>query len=237
MITLFTFGPAFGLPDPSPFVSKALVLLKMAGLEFQVDTNGLSHSPKGKLPYINDGGVVVADSTFIRFYLEQKYRIDFDAGLTAEQKAVSWAIEKMCEEHLYWSTVYDRWMNDVNFNKGPAIFFERAPAFIRPLIIAIVRKKVRKGLVSQGFGRHTPHEIHQLAIRDIDALSDLIGDKPYLMGDAPCAADAMVFASISSILCKLFDTPVRTHAQGKDNLVAYRDRILARYFPELSVST
>jgi hypothetical protein len=28
MITLYAFGPAFGLPDPSPFVTKAEVLLK-----------------------------------------------------------------------------------------------------------------------------------------------------------------------------------------------------------------
>jgi len=32
MITLYSFGPAFGLPDPSPFVTKAATLLKMAGL-------------------------------------------------------------------------------------------------------------------------------------------------------------------------------------------------------------
>ena len=29
MITLESFGPAFGLPDPSPFVTKAEMLLKM----------------------------------------------------------------------------------------------------------------------------------------------------------------------------------------------------------------
>ena len=32
MITLFGFGPAFGLPDPSPFVMKTDVQLKMAAL-------------------------------------------------------------------------------------------------------------------------------------------------------------------------------------------------------------
>jgi hypothetical protein len=29
MITLFNFGPAFGLPDPSPFVMKTETLLKI----------------------------------------------------------------------------------------------------------------------------------------------------------------------------------------------------------------
>ena len=73
MITLYTFGPAFGLPDPSPFVTKAEVLLKMAGLSYRTDTNGLSKAPKGKLPYIDDDGGRVADSTFIRWHIEKKY--------------------------------------------------------------------------------------------------------------------------------------------------------------------
>ena len=30
MITLYTFGPYFGLPDGSPFVTKAMFLLKIA---------------------------------------------------------------------------------------------------------------------------------------------------------------------------------------------------------------
>ena len=32
MITLYGFGPLFGLPDPSPFVLKTMTQLKMAGL-------------------------------------------------------------------------------------------------------------------------------------------------------------------------------------------------------------
>ena len=40
MITLYTFGPAFGLPDPSPFVLKAEILLKMAGLPYHAATGG-----------------------------------------------------------------------------------------------------------------------------------------------------------------------------------------------------
>ena len=102
MITLYNFGPAFGLPDPSPFVMKTETLLKISGLPYRTDKTGFRKAPKGKLPYINDDGEIVADSTFIRWHLEKKHKIDFDRGLTPEQRAAAWAFEKMAEDNLYW---------------------------------------------------------------------------------------------------------------------------------------
>jgi Glutathione S-transferase N-terminal domain len=46
-------------------------------------------APKGKLPYIVDDGEAVGDSTFIRWHIEKKYQIDFDRGLTPEQRAIA----------------------------------------------------------------------------------------------------------------------------------------------------
>ncbi|MGO8847493.1 MAG: hypothetical protein ACLQFI_19590 [Methylocella sp.] len=40
MITLYTFGPYFGLPDGSPFVTKTMLLLKFAGLPYQENRQG-----------------------------------------------------------------------------------------------------------------------------------------------------------------------------------------------------
>ena len=122
MITLYTFGPAFGLPDPSPFVTKAEVLLKMAGLPYRTDTKGLSKAPKGKLPYISDGEDIIADSSFIRLHLEKRYTIDFDKGLSQHERGVACAVEKMCEDHLYWLLVYDRWADDANFKRSRQVF-------------------------------------------------------------------------------------------------------------------
>lgn len=80
MIRLYTFGPLAGLPDFSPFVIKAMLLLKMAGLDHVEDRTGFRRAPKGKLPYIDDDGEIVADSFFIRQHIEKKYRFDYDAG-------------------------------------------------------------------------------------------------------------------------------------------------------------
>ena len=234
MITLYTFGPAFGLPDPSPFVMKAEVLLKMSGLPFRTDTRGFGNAPKGKLPYLDDDGTRVADSTFMRWHLEKRHGIDFDRGLSAEQRGAGWAFEKLAEDHLYWTAVHARWMDAGNFAKGPKQFFARAPALIRPLVIAKVRRDIRRTLHGQGLGRHTQDEIVALGTRGIDAVADYLGAKPYFMGDEPAGVDATMFAFTAGILCPLFETPLRTAAERHDNLRRYVGRMTARYYPELT---
>jgi glutathione S-transferase len=234
MITLYTFGPYFGLPDPSPFVMKAEVLLKMADLPYKTDTTGFNKAPKGKLPYIDDDGTIVADSTFIRLHLEEKHGIDFDKGLSAAERAIAWAFEKMCEDHLYWAGLHARWMVDANFDKGPRRFFDEVAAPLRPLVVAMVRRQVRRNLWGHGMGRHTTDEMERLAARDINAIADFMADKPYLMGEAPSGADATVFPFMAHALCPLFETQIRTCAEQRPNLVAYRDRLMAQYFPEMA---
>ena len=233
MITLYSFGEAFGLPDPSPFVMKADVLLKMSGLDFVKDTSGFRKAPKGKLPYIKDKTTIIPDSTFIRFYLEEKYGIDFDKNLSHQAKSLAWAIEKMLEEHLFFAIVYERWKDDVNFAKGPAHFFDNVPAPIRPFIKNMLRKKAMKVLDAQGFGRHSRSEIQKLALKDLEALSNILDDKPYLMGDTICGVDATAFAFVAGTLCPVFDTPLRDAVEKMENLVAYKNRLMKEFYPDL----
>jgi glutathione S-transferase len=234
MITLYSFGPAFGLPDPSPFVTKAEVLLKMAGLPYNTDTGGFNKAPKGKLPYIVDDGDTIADSTFIRWHLEKKHRIDLDRGLDAEQRAIAWAFEKMLEDNLYWAVVHERWMDDANFDKGPRSFFRKIPAPMRTFLVPIIRRQVRRALHGQGMGRHSPEEIVALGTRSIDATADFLGTKPFLMGSEPTGVDATVFAFIAGLLCPVFDTKLRTAAERRDNLRRYVGRMTVRFYPDRS---
>lgn len=234
MITLYTFGPGFGLPDPSPFVVKAEMLLKLAGLPYQINRkDGMRKAPKGKLPFIEDDGQIIADSTFIRWHLEKKYGIDFDKGLSDSEKATGWALEKTLEEHLYWCVLDTRWGDDANFAKGPAIFFNKVPLPLRGLIKAMIRRQIRKNLKAHGMGRHARPDIESLGMKDIDAVAAILGDKPYLLGSSPSGYDASVFAFMGSMLCPIFETPMRTHAETKANLVAYVARMRAQFYPDL----
>jgi glutathione S-transferase len=221
----------FGLPDPSPFVTKADVLLKMSGLPFQCRSGNLHHAPKGKMPYIKDDGAKIGDSTLIRLHLEKKYAVNFDMHLSPVESGIAWAVEKMLEDNLYWAMLHARWMDDANFAKGPTNFFKPIPAPVRPLIVSMIRRNVRKNLHAHGLGRHSLSEIAALANRATDALSAVLNDKPYLMGASKCGADATAFAFALGILCPLFDTPIRAHAETHTNLVTYCDRMRKEFFP------
>ena len=65
MITLYGFGPGFGLPEISPFVTKTEIQLKMAGLAYVKEKAKPTASPKGQLPYIQDGAEAIADSKVV----------------------------------------------------------------------------------------------------------------------------------------------------------------------------
>lgn len=231
MITLYGFGPGFGLPEISPYVTKTEVQLRMMGLDYVKQQAMPDNSPKGQLPFIDDGEVV-ADSTFIRRHLERKHDFDLDAGLDERQRAEAWAIERMIENHFNWAFTYTRWMMPENFAKGPAHFFDGAPETVRDAVREDVLRRVGESMRIGGLGRHTPQEITELGTRSLSALSMLLGWKPYLMGDKPCGTDAIAFASLAGLMTSFFDSPLRARALEFANLVTYVDRMMARYYPE-----
>ena len=234
-IALHRFGPYLGTPDSSPFVIKAMVLLQLAGLAFSGVQGNPFKAPQRFLPYIVDDGVTVADSGLIRAHLERKYGVDFDAGLDPVRKAQAWAIERMCEDHLYFAMLESRWLDGKIFGEGLGKhMFGPIPAPLRPLVKGLLRRMNAKRLAGHGLGRHSKSDIAALARRDIDALATLIGEKPYLMGEKPCGADGFVFGIVTAILTPPIESPLRAAMATHANLVAYRDRLTRQFFPDLA---
>jgi glutathione S-transferase len=234
MITLYGFGAGFGLPEISPFVTKTEVQLKMAGLAYRKERAMPPASPKGQLPFIEDGGEKVADSTFIRAHFERKYGFDFDAGLSREARAQAWAFERMIESHIYWALVGARWVDPENFAKGPAHFFDGAPEDRREQLRENAQFRVAENYLLSGLGRHAPDDDVDLALRSILALSVQLGDKPYLMGDRPAGVDATAFGLLGGILTPFFSSKLRSDVEQFDNLTAYVARMMKQYYPEFA---
>jgi glutathione S-transferase len=232
MITLYGFGAGFGLPEISPFVTKTEVQLKMAGLGYRKQRAMPPASPKGQLPYIDDDGQNIADSTFIRAHIEGKYGFDFDAGLNRQERAQALAFERMIEHHVYWGMIGARWVDADNFAKGPAHFFDGAPEDRREKLREDAQFRVAENYLLSGLGRHAPDDDIALALRSVFALSVQLGDKPYLMGDNPCGMDATAFGALSGVLTPFFDSKLRAKAEQYQNLTAYVERMMLQFYPE-----
>jgi glutathione S-transferase len=236
MIILYGFGAGFGLPEISPFVTKTEVQLKMAGLAYRKDRAMPPSSPKGQLPYIDDDGERIADSTFIRAHIERKYGFDFDDGLTVLERAQAWAFERMIEGHLYWALVGARWVDPENFAKGPTHFFDAAPEHLREKLREDAQWRVAENYRLIGLGRHDPDEAMELIARSLLALSVALARGPYLMGDRPCGADATAFGALAGILTPFFDSPLRRRVAQYERITAYVDRMMVQHYPEHSWS-
>jgi glutathione S-transferase len=231
MITLYGIGPGFGLPEISPYVTKTEVQLKMAGLDHRKAKGRSELSPKGQLPFIDDEGELVSDSTFIRAHVEAKYGVDLDHGLSRAERAQAWAVERMIENHLGWCMVHARWLLKDNFDKGPSHFFDHASEGVREA----VRQQVNANVRAVGVGRHSDDEIADLGEKSLDALAALLGHKRYLMGDHATGVDAIAFAQVAAILTPFFESPLRRRAERFESLVAYRDRMMRRFYPDFGL--
>jgi len=232
MIKLHAFGPAFGLPDPSPYITKTEVQLRMAGLDYEKVSGDLEKTPKHKLPIIEDDGQIVADSTFIRSHLERTRGFDLDEGLNMRDRSHAWAIERMLEDHFCWAVVHDRWLDDDNFRRGPSLFFQGVPEHMRDAIIKDARGRVAASMYGHGIGRHNTAERLELAGRSLSALAVQLDDRPFVMGERPTAVDAFAFAILAGATVPLFDTPLRQMVEAHGNLTPYIQRMAARYYPD-----
>ena len=230
MITLYCIGQGFGLPEISPYATKAEVQLKIAGLDYRKAKGWPDRSPKGQVPYIEDEGELIADSTFIRAHIEGKYGVDLDVELDELQRAESWALERMIENHLCWTMTHARWLLRPNFNKGPGHFFDAAPEGVREAVWKQVNANVR----AVGLGRHSDEEIADLGAKSLWALSLRLGERRFFFSDVPSALDATAFGVLAAIMTPFFDSPLRERAERHPNLVAFVDRMMRRYYPNFA---
>jgi glutathione S-transferase len=155
-----------------------------------------------------------------------------DRGFDARTRAEAWAIERMIENHFTWTLVYARWILPANFEKGPARLFDNAPEGIRAQLRQDVRARVAEALQAVGIGRHSGTEIVELGDRSLSALSTLLGDKAYLMGDAPCGVDATALGALAGATTPFFDSALRQRAETYSKLTAYVDRMKRQYYPD-----
>jgi glutathione S-transferase len=218
----------------SPFCAKLETYLRITGTEHALAPMARGAAPKGKVPYVDLGdGTLMGDSQLIIAELERRRtaagKPALDAGLAPRDAAVGHAMRRMLEEGFYYVMLHQRWTPEDHYEVMRAEFKKFAPGFVLPL----VRRDIKKRVHGQGTGRHELAESADFGAADLDAVADLLGDQPFLFGDAPRVADCVAFAFVESILAFPLESPLRQRAAARANLVAYRARIRTRWYPDL----
>lgn len=223
--------PAWGVPDFSPACLKLKTYLRFAGIPYEARRGDPRRAPKGKIPYIElSPGELMGDSGFIVEYLKKTRGDTLDKDLSAKDHALGHAARRVVEDSLYWVVLYQRWFDDTVLSELAANFAVVMPPVIGGLIFRMIRGQSQKSARAQGMGRHTPAEVHAIGRADLECLSQLLGDKPYLLGDAPTSYDATLFAQLANVMAFPKASPTAVRARELGNLVAYCDRIRAQYW-------
>ena len=233
MLKLYQFERTWGIPNLSHFCCKTETYLRIAGIKYEIKPTLPLTAPKGKLPYIEDNHIKLGDSQFIIRYLKENYK-NLDEALNKKEQAISLAMQRLLEEHLYWATMYTRWQyTEANWQINKKAIFGVLPPVIRDIAAIYFRNKINKQIYGHGIGRHKAEEIFKISMLDIDAISDFLGDKNYFLGERPSTLDASAFGILINTLGCPIESPLKDHSLSKKNLTNYISRIKSHYFSEL----
>lgn len=232
MIKLYAFGETFGVADPSPFVLKLSAYLRMAGIEYTniCRPDNLKNAPKGKLPFIEHKGNIIADSQIIIEYLKEIPEYNLDKDLTDEQKAIVYLITKSLDENFYFLLVYSRWIKKDTWPVIKEAFFSELPFPIKQFVPKIIRNQVKKALYGQGTSRHSEKELKGILHLSLKSLSDLLGDKKYFFGDKPSSLDSAAYGFLAQFISVDIDNSFNSIAKSYPNLVNYCANITSDYY-------
>lgn len=198
-----------------------------------VDTPDPRKGPKGEVPFIDDGGVRIGDSSLIVDHLVRTRGVDPDARLDSSQRATALLVQRALEDHNAFVILYTHFIRPEGWSQM-RVQFDSVPAIIRPLVVRALRRRMKKMLWLQGVLRHSDEEIVESALRDWRAVLTLLRDDPFLFGNEPTGIDAIIFGALATTLLTPIESPIRDFLRSQPAVVGYADRMLARFFPELA---
>ena len=236
---------------------KVRLILDYKGLEYRKIevTPGVGQwelfqmSGQKQVPVLKDGDRIIADSTAIAFYLEEKYPERPIIPTDPLQRGQCLLMEEWADESM---GLKGRKAFIGALNQNPhlrtSILPQQTPEPVKTLVGAVPSELLDFLGAGVGFGGDAVKDAQKGLEQDLEALCLILQQRPYLVGDSPTLADLTVAAL--SIILKFPDGPyldLPTEVRGKgipgladnsayETFFAWRDRLYQEYRQSLNTT-
>ncbi|NET60925.1 MAG: glutathione S-transferase family protein [Symploca sp. SIO2E6] len=242
----------------SQYSEKVRFILDYKGLEYRKIevTPGVGQieifkmSGQSKVPVLKDGDTVISDSTAIAMYLERKYP---DKPLLPQgnrERGLCLMMEEWADESIGVKSrkaLYGAFSQNQSFRTS--FLPNETPDLLKNLVSALPPELLKVLGTGVGFSPESVKDAKDDLKQDLEALSLILLDSPYLLGNSPCLADFAVAGL--SITIKLPNGPylnVPENVKGKgipglvdsglyETFFDWRDRLYQDYRKPISATT
>lgn len=188
----------------------------------------------GKVPALEVDGEVVADSTDIAYWLEERWPERPLLPRDPVERALCHFLEDWADESLYFYEMRLRFTFAPNRARNLARLLAHDAPAMRPLLSPVAARTVRKQCEAQGVGRKPEEMVLRDVARHLDALAAWLAGKTWLVGAALSLADLAVYAQLHCI-----DDSVEGQAlvAKRPAVVAWMARVAEATAPAARVTT
>jgi len=223
MITLYQFLS-------SPLCEKARRILAYKGIEYKIHevdrtkTEELTHvSPFGKFPAMEHDGEAICDSTDIAYFLEEKYPekplIPSDPLMAAQAHIIEdWADESL---YFYEITMRVSWEHNAR-NNLQKLMETMPPEVTEEQGLELALGFSQHVSTTQGIGRKTREQVCADVERHLKALSAILSETDWLVGNNISLADIAV---ISQLNCLIPTVEVTEAIKLYPNIIEWMERV------------
>ncbi|HEY9667811.1 MAG TPA: glutathione S-transferase family protein [Coleofasciculaceae cyanobacterium] len=207
-------------------------------------------SGQRKVPVLKDGDTVISDSTAIAMYLDRKYPEKPLIPVDPKERGVCLLLEEWADASIGIKSrkvFYGALSHNPSFRTS--VLPNQTPDFLKTIVSAVPSEVLEVFGAGVGYGTDVVKESTDDLKQDLEALSLILLDRPYLVADYPCLADFAV-AGLSMLLKfpegPYLDIPATLKGKGIPGLADssmyetffnWRDRLYADYRKPVSATS
>ena len=215
-----------------PFCNKVRSGLELKGIPFdsvevsprsKVELPPLPEGTPKKVPVLQNGDDTVADSTVILNYLEDKIpgKINFhpaDSELRKRSDEIEDWVDSDFIEALP-TVIYGTWKEAIQAARLVANNSKLGGGqkFLVQLAGSVVMKQISKRILK----RNDRDDAHAWVRDNTQKFSEWLGDKPFVLGDAPCMGDVAMHGAMTCVR----EFPIFAELMATQNIEAWYARL------------